>query len=84
MSDFESVNFFKDRGIHDDPYAYYDWLRAQHPVWQERNYGVFMVTGYEEAMAVYNDATTYSSCNTIAGPFVTGIVRYRVTETMTR
>ncbi|MBV9412733.1 MAG: cytochrome P450, partial [Acidimicrobiia bacterium] len=70
MAEFETVNFFKDRAIHDDPYAYYDWLRSQHPVWQEPNYGVFMVTGHEEAMAVYNDATTYSSCNTIAGPFV--------------
>src|SRR5947207_11563533 len=29
-----------------------------------------MVSGYEEAMSVYNDAQTYSSCNTIAGPFV--------------
>src|SRR4051794_29045587 len=29
-----------------------------------------MVSGHEEAMAVYNDAATYSSCNTIAGPFV--------------
>src|SRR5438552_2773530 len=70
MGEFETVNFFKDRSVHDDPYAYYDWLRAQHPVWREPNYCVFMVTGYEEAMAVYNDATTYSSCNTVAGPFV--------------
>src|SRR5437899_2562883 len=70
MAEFETVNFFKDRSIHDDPYAYYDSLRAQHPVWQEPHYGVYMVTGYDEAMAVYNDATTYSSCNTVAGPFV--------------
>jgi cytochrome P450 len=69
VAEFEKVNFFKDRAVHDDPYAYWDWLRSQHPVWQEPNYGVFMVTGHEEAMAVYNDATNYSSCNTIAGPF---------------
>jgi cytochrome P450 family 150 subfamily A5 len=70
VTEFESVNFFKDRAIQDDPYAYYDWLRAQNPVWQEPRYGIFMISGHEEAMAVYNDATTYSSCNTIAGPFV--------------
>src|SRR5688500_5332144 len=29
-----------------------------------------MVTGYDEAMAVYHDPTTFSSCNTVAGPFV--------------
>src|SRR6266566_285729 len=70
MGDFENVNFFKDRAIHDDPYAYYDWLRQQSPVWQEPHYGVFMITGYEEAIAVYNEGATFSSCNTVAGPFV--------------
>jgi cytochrome P450 len=38
-------------------------------VWQEPHYGVFMVTGYDEALAVYNDAAGFSSCNTVAGPF---------------
>ena len=70
VSEFETVNFFKDSAIHDDPYPYFDWLRSQSPVWQEPRYGVFMVTGYEEAMAVYNDAPTFSSCNTVSGPFV--------------
>jgi cytochrome P450 len=28
-----------------------------------------MITGFQEAMAVYNDAATFSSCNTVAGPF---------------
>src|SRR5438067_5680382 len=70
MAEFETVNFFKDRAIQDDPFPYFDWLRSQHPVWQEPNYSVYMVTGHAEAMAVYNDATNYSSCNTIAGPFV--------------
>ncbi len=70
MSDFETVNFFKDRSIHDDPYAYYDWLRQQNTVWREPHYGVFMVTGFEEAVAVYHDPATFSSCNTVSGPFV--------------
>ena len=52
MGEFETVNFFKDRAIHDDPYGYYDWLRGQSPVWREPHYGVFMVTGFEEAIAV--------------------------------
>jgi cytochrome P450 len=30
---------------------------------------VYMITGFEEAMAVYNDPATFSSCNTVAGPF---------------
>jgi cytochrome P450 len=28
-----------------------------------------MVTGYEEACAIYNDPTTFSSCNSVTGPF---------------
>jgi len=70
MSELGTVNFFKDRSIHDDPYPYYDWVRGQSPVWREPHYGAFMVTGYPEAMAVYTDPATFSSCNTVSGPFV--------------
>src|SRR3954468_18418810 len=70
VTDFATANFFRDRDVYDDPYAYFDWMRAQNPVWQESKYGVFMVTGYDEAMAVYHDPGTFSSCNTVAGPFV--------------
>src|SRR5437588_9695577 len=70
MSEFETTNFFRDRSIHDDPYPYYKWLRDQSPVWQEPHYGVFMVTGHEESITVYNDPATFSSCNTVSGPFV--------------
>lgn len=80
MTDFSQVNFFRDRAVQDDPYAYFDWVREQGPVWQEPNYGVFMVTGHPEAMAVYGEPATfpehdassgtYSSCNAVSGPFV--------------
>lgn len=68
MADLET-NFFRDRSVQDDPYAYFDAVRAQAPVWQEPHYGVFLVTGYEEALAVYNDSASFSSCNTVSGPF---------------
>ncbi len=70
MSDLLSVNYFRDKDVQDDPYAYYDALRAQSPVFQEPHFGAFMVTGYEEALSVYHDTTQFSSCNVIAGPFV--------------
>ena len=38
-------------------------------MWREPHRGVVMITGYEEAMAVYNDTATFSSCNTVSGPF---------------
>jgi cytochrome P450 family 150 subfamily A5 len=80
MSEFEKTNFFTDRAIQDDPYPFFDWVRAQSPVWREPHYGVFMITGHQEAMAVYGDPAvfpandlpsgTYSSCNVVAGAFV--------------
>lgn len=70
MTDLLKANLFRDRSLQDDPYAYFDALRAQAPVWQEPHYGVFMVTGHDEALAVYNDSARFSSCNTVSGPFV--------------
>ena len=80
MSEFDGVNFFTDRAVQDDPYPYFDWVREQGPVWQEPRFGVFMVTGHPEAMAVYGDPATFpddgapsgtfSSCNAVSGPFV--------------
>lgn len=69
MTDLLATNFFRDRSVQDDPYAYFDALRALSPVWQEPHYGVFMVTGHEEALAVYNDSANFSSCNAVSGPF---------------
>jgi cytochrome P450 len=36
---------------------------------QEPKHGVYLVTGYDEACAVYNDTATFSSCNSVTGPF---------------
>ena len=69
MSDLSGRNFFKDRDVQDDPYAYFDALREQSPIWQEPHFGVFMVTGYDAARAVYGDPENFSSCNNVAGPF---------------
>jgi cytochrome P450 len=69
VTDVESTNFFRDRSVQDDPYAYFDAVRERSKVWQEPHYGVFMVTGHEEALAVYNDAANFSSCNAVSGPF---------------
>ena len=69
-----------DRSIQDDPYPYFDWVRGQSPVWRDPHYGLFMITGHPEAMAIYADPAsfpsddlpsgTYSSCNVVSGTFV--------------
>ena len=71
MSDinFDATDFFRARPLYQDPYPYYEYLRKHGPVWREPHHGVVMVTGHEEAMSVYNDPATFSSCNTVAGPF---------------
>ena len=67
--DFETLNYFRsDSEIHQDPYPYYEWLRARGPVWRHPR-GVVFITGYEEAIAVYHDQATWSNCNTVSGPF---------------
>jgi cytochrome P450 family 150 subfamily A5 len=68
-SDFDAINFFRAKTLYQDPYAYYEYLREHGPVWREPYQGVVMVTGYEEAVAVYRDSATFSSCNAVSGPF---------------
>ncbi len=70
VTDLANANFFRDPAVHADPYPYFDALRDRAPVWQEPHFGVFMVTGHDEALAVYNDSATFSSCNVVSGPFV--------------
>ena len=70
MNDLISANFFRDRSVQDDPYPYFDAVRATSPVWQEPHFGVYLVTGHDEALAVYNDSARFSSCNVVSGPFM--------------
>ncbi len=65
----DSIDFFGTKELIDDPYPYLAQLRGQCPVLQEPFHDVFMVTGYDEAIEVYHDKTTFSSCISAIGPF---------------
>ena len=67
--DYDAIDFFRGNELVDDPYPYFDWLRQQCPVQRESQQDVYMVTGYDEACAVYTDTDTFSSCNSVTGPF---------------
>jgi cytochrome P450 len=69
ISDYDVIDFFRGNELVADPYPYFDWLRTQCPVRREPQQGVYMVTGYDEACAVYNDTDSFSSCNSVTGPF---------------
>jgi cytochrome P450 family 150 subfamily A5 len=69
VPDYDAIDFFRGDELVADPYGYFDWLRAQCPVHREPHHDVMMVTGYDEAIAVYNDTDHFSSCNSPTGPF---------------
>ena len=67
--DFDAIDFFRAGPLYQNPYPYYEYLRAHGPVWSEPHHGVVMVTGYDEAIEVYHDTGTFSNCVAVAGPF---------------
>jgi cytochrome P450 len=69
VADFDTTDFFTDPSLVPDPHPYFDYLRAKGPVVQESHHGVVAVTGYDEALALYKDIDSFSSCVAVGGPF---------------
>jgi cytochrome P450 len=69
VSDWKTIDYFFDEGLVEDPYSYYDDLRTECPVLSLTHLGVVAVTGYDEAIEVYRDPDSFSSCNSVVGPF---------------
>lgn len=65
----DTRDFFTDNKLLHDPYDYLADMRERCPVLREPHHDVVMVTGYDEGMAVYNDAKSFSSCISVTGPF---------------
>ena len=71
MSDWRTLDFFTDESLVEDPYPYFDELRGECPVLRLPHLGVVAVTGYDEAWDVYRDTESFSSCNSVIGPYAT-------------
>jgi cytochrome P450 len=71
VADYDTVDFFVDASLLEDPYPYYEHLRSQCPVLPTAHHGVVAVSGYEEASEVYLNPNDFSSCNSVVGPFAT-------------
>jgi cytochrome P450 len=69
VSDWQRIDFFTDESLIDDPYPYFDALRSQCPVLPLPHLGVVAVTGYDELGDIYRDTDSFSSCNSVIGPF---------------
>jgi cytochrome P450 family 150 subfamily A5 len=80
--DLESVDYFFDPEILQDPYPYYDHVRARGPVAPGMPYDAIAISGYEEAVAVFNDPARFSNCNSMSGPF-NGLVAPEGTDDIT-
>ena len=68
MPDYAETDFFMDRSLVDDPYPYFDFLRAQGAVVRLPAHNVVAVTGFEEALAVHLDTEHLSAVNSVTGP----------------
>jgi len=71
LSDWTTIDYFTDESLVEDPYPYLDELRSECPVLPLPHLGVVAVTGYEEAWEIYKDTDTFSSCNSVIGPYAT-------------
>ena len=69
MDNYESVDFFMDPSLVEDPYPYFEHLRSKCPVVATPHYGVMAVSGYDEATEIYRNLDNFSSCISVVGPF---------------
>jgi cytochrome P450 len=65
----DDIDFFTDASLLEDPYPYFEHLRSKCPIAPTAHYGVLAVTGWDEASEIYRDVDTFSSCNSVIGPF---------------
>lgn len=68
-TDIDARDFFLDNTLLHDPYEYLAAMRSQCPVRREPHHDVMMVTGHAEALKIYNDTDSFSSCISVTGPF---------------
>ena len=71
MSNFDSVDFFTDESLLEDPVPVLRAPTVEGSVLPTTHCGVVAVSGYDEATEIYRDIETFSSCNSVIGPFAT-------------
>jgi cytochrome P450 len=68
MTDFETIDYFTDQELIDNPFPYYEFLRSKGPVTRFPYRNAVAITGFDEALEIYRDSDVYSSINVTAGP----------------
>lgn len=70
MGDFATADIFSDNSIAQNPFPYFDYLRAKGPVTADPNRNVVHVTGYAEGLEIFRNDDAISAINTTSGPFM--------------
>jgi cytochrome P450 len=68
MSDFETIDYFTDLSLIDDPYPFFRHLRKQGEIVELPTYGVLAVIGHPEGFDVLRRHDDFSSITTASGP----------------
>jgi cytochrome P450 len=61
VADYDQIDLFRDPELPKDPYPFYEWVREQGPIWYYPLWDVWLVTGYDEVIAVYHDQKSWSN-----------------------
>lgn len=70
MSLVDRVDWFSDPEVHQDPYPYYEELRAHGPAVRLPHHNVVAVTSYDEVVRIsFREADLFSSAVAVTGPF---------------
>jgi len=67
MVALEARDYFTDRGILQDPYAFFEAVRAHGPVYQPPGRDYLIVTGFDETLEVLANAQDFSAVNALQG-----------------
>lgn len=66
----DDFHFLKlDPEVLDDPYPFYARLRTEAPVYREPDFGVFVVSRYDDVVAVDRQAELFSNIAVASGPY---------------
>jgi cytochrome P450 len=65
---FETLDWFTDPDVHQDPFPYYEYLRAQGPTLRLPRYNVVAVMDYDEILKTFWDNDRYSNVIASGGP----------------
>lgn len=67
---FDQADVFSDYAIAENPFKFFEYLRAKGPIVPLGNRNVIAVTGYDEGCTIFRDDENFSAINTVTGPFL--------------